>query len=77
MTPRRPRQPTAPPEPAPVQAVERPILCSPYDEPQEHSVYGETNQPPTRAPGRRPASYFFISKRTGAAQVAMFAEPEG
>ncbi len=64
------------PEPAPVQAVERPILCSPYAEPTEHWVYGESGTAPTRAPGRRPASYFFMSRRTGAAQLGMFAEPE-
>src|SRR5690606_33717919 len=73
--PRAPRTPrarnTAPPEPAPVQAVERPILCSPYDEPQEHWVYGGPGEPPTRAPGRRPASYYYTTRRTGAAQLEL------
>jgi type III restriction enzyme len=39
-------------------------------------VYGDSGTPPVRAPGRRPASYFFMSRRTGAAQLGMFAEPE-
>lgn len=72
---RRRTNPSAPPEPAPVQAVDKPILCSPYEEPEEHWVYGE-GAAPQRAPGRRPASYFFMSRRTGAAQLGMFAEPE-
>ncbi|MGH7573881.1 MAG: BPTD_3080 family restriction endonuclease [Longimicrobiales bacterium] len=76
MSPPRRRTTASPPEPAPVQPVERPILCSPYDEPGEHWVYGDSGAAPTRAPGRRPASYFFMSKRTGAAQLGMFAEPE-
>ncbi|MCI0433535.1 MAG: DEAD/DEAH box helicase family protein [Gemmatimonadetes bacterium] len=59
-----------------MQAVERPILTSPYVEPVEHWVYGETGEAPARAPGRRPASYFFMSRATSAGQVGMFAEPE-
>ncbi|MEX2609162.1 MAG: DEAD/DEAH box helicase family protein [Gemmatimonadota bacterium] len=62
--------PTTPP----VQAVSRPILCCPYEEPAEHWVYDAEGAPPTRAPGRRPASYFYTSRRTGAAQLDMMAE---
>lgn len=66
----------AAPEPAPVQAVSRPILCSPYDEPGEHWKYARGEAAPERVPGRRPASYYYMTKRTGAAQLQMFAEPE-
>ena len=76
MSPPRRRTAASMPEPAPVQAVDRPILCSPYVEPDKHWVYADHGAAPTRAPGRRPASYFFTSRRTGAAQIGMFAEPE-
>jgi type III restriction enzyme len=75
MSPPRAR-PRGLPEPAPVQAVEKPILCSPYEEPHEHWQYRDSGAVPERIPGRRPASYFFMSRRTGAAQLGMFAEPE-
>ena len=48
----------------PIQPVERPILCSPYVEPQEHWVYSTDNGAATRQPGRRPASYWFKTFRT-------------
>jgi len=63
-------------EPAPVQAVTKPILCSPYVEPMEHWKYAQGEAAPERVPGRRPASYYYMTKRTGAAQLQMFAEPE-
>src|SRR5581483_4992211 len=38
--------------------VEQPILNSPFDEPREHWLI-EEGKPPTRAPGRRRAGYFY------------------
>ncbi|MGH7483872.1 MAG: BPTD_3080 family restriction endonuclease [Longimicrobiales bacterium] len=71
-----PRRRTSTPEPAPVQAVARPILCSPYNVPSEHWVYAKGGGAPELAPGRRPASYYYMVRRTGKAQLQMFAEPE-
>ncbi len=52
----------------PIQPVDKPILCSPYVEPDQHWVCDRTTGIPTRTPGRRPASYWFKSERTGSAQ---------
>ena len=55
----------------PIQPVENPILCSPYVEPDQHWLYDTRTGIPTRTPGRRPASYWFKSERTGSAQQQM------
>lgn len=55
----------------PIQPVDKPILCSPYAEPGEHWVYDRTTGVPTRTPGRREASYWFKTERTGGAQLAL------
>lgn len=46
----------------PIRAVEKPILCSPYEEPREYWLYAADTGEATRAPGRRPAGYYY---RTG------------
>jgi type III restriction enzyme len=51
----------------PIQPVENPILCSPYKEPDQHWLYDTRTGIPTKTPGRRPASYWFKSERTGSA----------
>ena len=56
----------------PVQAVDDPILSSPYEEPAEHWKYRDGI--PSRHPGRRPASYWFTTQRTGSAQIDLLAE---
>ncbi|MCY4558671.1 MAG: DEAD/DEAH box helicase family protein [Chloroflexi bacterium] len=60
----------------PIQPVENPILCSPYGEPQEHWLYDTNTGLPTRMDGRREASYWFKSQRTGSAQQTLLAEEE-
>ncbi len=63
---------TTPTDPAqeslPIQPVDKPILCSPYTEPDKHWLYDRSTGIPARTPGRRPASYWFRSERTGTAQ---------
>ncbi len=56
--------------PIPIQPVENPILCSPYRKPDQHWLY-DTTGVPTKTPGRRPASYWFKSERSGSAQQQM------
>lgn len=51
----------------PIQPVDKPILCSPYREPDQHWVYDRVTGIPTRTPGRREASYWFKTERTGTA----------
>ncbi len=71
------RKTTAPvlPDPAqqalPIQPVDKPILCSPYREPDQHWVYDRVTGIPTRTPGRREASYWFKTERTGSAQLKL------
>ena len=55
----------------PIQPVERPILCSPYEEPSAHWVYDtETGEAIQRA-GRREAGYWYKTQRTGTEQLQM------
>ncbi len=65
-----------PEEPIPIQPVENPILCSPYKEPAQHWLYDTKTGVPSKTPGRRPASYWFKTERTGTAQLDLFAEEE-
>ena len=59
-----------------IQPVEDPILCSPYEEPELHWLYDTRTGIPSKNPGRRPASYWYKSERSGSAQGALFAEEE-
>jgi len=58
----------------PTQAVENPIINSPYSEPTSYWLY--KGGVPSKVPGRRPATYFYKSRKTGEAeaQMALFAE---
>jgi type III restriction enzyme len=58
----------------PTQAVENPILNSPYEEPRWHWTY--IIGVPARHQGRRPASYWFKTEKTGTVQEGLFAEEE-
>ncbi len=62
----------------PIQPVDKPILCSPYEEPKEHWVYDTESGEATRMPGRRPASYWYKTQRvlTGQMMLTGFAEEE-
>src|SRR6266446_7959734 len=59
----------------PIQPVSKPILCNPYEEPTEHWVYNKNGEA-SRISGRRPASYWYKTQRTGSAQLPLFAEEE-
>lgn len=59
---------------APTHAVEDPIINKPFDEPTAHWVYRDGV--PSKSPGRRPASYWFKTKRTGDKRLELFAEEE-
>lgn len=64
-----------------INAVENPIINSPFDAPQFHWYIAE-GQPPQKRVGRRPASYFFrvperaARGRRGSVQPSLFEETE-
>ena len=58
-------------ESVPVQPVDRPILCNPYEKPREHWVYDKETGAASRLGDRRPASYWFKTERTGSAQLTL------
>jgi type III restriction enzyme len=60
----------------PVQPVERPILCSPYEEPDMHWLYDSKTGEPRKQSGRRDAGYWYKTDKVGAAQTKMFVEEE-
>ena len=55
----------------PIQPVERPILCNPYEEPDAHWVYDTETGEAIKQPGRRAAGYWYKTQRTGSAQIQM------
>lgn len=58
-------------------AVDEPIINSPFEEPTHYWVYDTVSGQPVKAAGRRPAHYYFRSRRRqDAAQTSLFAEEE-
>jgi type III restriction enzyme len=72
----RARRVNVAPETTPVQPVDRPILNSPYVEPNRHWQYAPGEPAPDLKDGRRSAGYYYMTRRVGAAQLQMFADPE-
>ena len=60
----------------PIQPVENPILCNPYEEPEAHWVYDTDTGEAIRQPGRRDAGYWYKTQRTGSQQLRLFQEEE-
>ncbi len=60
----------------PVQPVDKPILCNPYDEPNQHWKYEKETGEPRKEVGRRPAGYYYKTSKTGSSQIDLFAEEE-
>ncbi len=60
----------------PIQPVEQPILCSPYEEPNTHWVYDTETGAAVKQPGRRDAGYWYKTQRTGSEQLQLFREEE-
>ncbi|RKU27807.1 hypothetical protein C6499_11270 [Candidatus Poribacteria bacterium] len=62
----------------PIQPVDEPILCSPYEEPTAHWVYDPNTGRPSRQEGRRVAGYWVEEYGTTNEQLALnFAREEG
>ena len=60
----------------PIQPVEQPILCSPYEEPSAHWIYDTLTSEAVMQPGRRDAGYWYKTERTGSDQLRLFQEEE-
>ena len=60
----------------PIQPVEDPILCSPYEEPDRYWRYDRKTGVPTQESGRREAAYWYKSERSGSAQMSLLADEE-
>jgi type III restriction enzyme len=60
----------------PVQPVDKPIICNPYEEPNDHWIYDKETGAASRAGRRRPAGYWYKTDRTGGRQLDLFAEEE-
>ena len=70
----RPRDQDVPADWRPTQAVPEPILNSPYTEPTRHWIY--RGGVPDPADGRRPASYWYTTKKVASGQQDLLAEEE-
>ncbi|NOT02818.1 MAG: DEAD/DEAH box helicase family protein [Phycisphaerales bacterium] len=57
-----------------IQPVDQPIICKPYDEPNDHYVYDRETGEASRAGFRRPAGYHYKSDRVGGAQLRLLDE---
>ncbi len=55
----------------PIQPVEQPILCSPYEEPDAHWIYDTETGEASQNPVRREAGYWYKTERTGTEQIQM------
>lgn len=55
----------------PVQPVDKPIICSPYVEPQDHWLYDQDTGAARRAGYRRLAGYWYKDEQAGAAQMTL------
>ncbi len=60
----------------PIQPVEKPIICAPYKEPDQHWKYDTVTGAARKEPGRRPASYWYKTERTGGAQLSLLAQEQ-
>ena len=59
-----------------IQPVAKPILCGPFAEPDRHWVYDTHSGEAPQEMGRRPASYWYKTRRAGLAQLALLVEEE-
>src|SRR5690606_20766387 len=63
-------------EAAPVQRVDKPIICSPYLEPNDHWLYDRETGIANRAGFRRPAGYWYKTDKVDVSQGRLFLEEE-
>ena len=64
------------PEQLPIQPVEKPIICNPYEEPNDHWLYDKDTGEASHGGYRRPAGYWYKTEKVGTAQARLFTEEE-
>lgn len=65
-----------PEQPLPIQPLENPIICNPYEKPITHWLYDKKTGAATQAGFRRDAGYWYKTDKTGSSQQALFTEEE-
>lgn len=60
----------------PIQPIEKPILCNPYDEPTHHWWHDPRTGGASRLEGRRPAGYWYKTERVNPENLQLFADQE-
>jgi type III restriction enzyme len=62
----------------PIQPVEKPVICSPFDEPDSHWDYVKQTGAAVKTKGRRPAGYWYKTDQFGTRDDSLFkdADPE-
>ena len=63
-------------EQLPIQPVSKPIICSPYEEPDKHWEYDKDTGEARDILGRRDAGYWYKTDQVGAAQRGLFLEEQ-
>ena len=56
----------------PIQPVEKPVICSPYDEPDYYWDYDKKTGAALKTKGRRPAGYWFQTQEFGTKEKSLF-----
>lgn len=62
---------TTPAPAVPIQPVEKPILCSPYEPPSVHWHYDRTTGEASKLAGRRPSRYWYKTKDDAKGQLTL------
>ena len=60
----------------PIQPVGKPILCKPFDEPNDHWIYDKRTGDAKQGGTRRPAGYWYKTTRTGSTERGLFIEED-
>lgn len=63
-------------EQIPIQPVEKPIICNPYEEPDKYWHFDRDNMEMIKLAGRRAAGYWYKSDQVGAAQKGLFSDEQ-
>lgn len=61
---------------APIQPAPSPIICKPYDEPNDHWTYDRDTGAAGHAGFRRPAAYWYKTQKVGTAQQQLFLDED-
>ena len=60
----------------PIQPVEKPVICSPYVEPDFFWSYDKATGQAIKSKGRRPAGYWYKTEQFGTKEKTLFDDPE-